>query len=200
MNKQQLRQAVIYFIITLLIGLGILVPLTDPSSTPTPSSDYALTQTISQAKQPIRVTQYRVVDGDTYELQLAGQREPIKVRALLIDTPELHPQVEPYAKAAKKRVEQLLDHAQTIQIEYEGAKTDRYGRHLAHIWVDDRLLQEQLVSEGLAIPRYIHYLPNSRYASAVRQAGQYAKAHHIGVWKDGKADYLNKAELESSKH
>ncbi|MGX7107634.1 thermonuclease family protein [Hutsoniella sourekii] len=141
------------------------------------------------------VKDWKVIDGDTADFILDRQQEPsIKSRFLLIDTPELRGNIA-YAKEAKARVEELFKQADVIRVEYEGKEKDKYGRDLVHVWVDDLLLSEILVSEGYAIARYIkNYIPDSKYASLIYESQDYAKAQGKNVWKDGDFDYLVKAE------
>lgn len=143
----------------------------------------------------ITVKDFNVIDGDTADFILDRENEPsIKARFLLIDTPELNKN-EPYAKEAKNRVRELLKSADTIQIEYEGPEKDHYQRDLVHVWVDGILLQEILVSEGLAIARYIDgYLPNSEYVETIYASQDYAAQNNYKVWNNGKPEYLAKAE------
>ena len=144
----------------------------------------------------VTVKDFDVYDGDTADFILERDEEPsIKARFLLIDAPEMNQNV-PYKVEARDRVIELFEQANLIQIEYEGAKKDKYGRDLVHIWVDGILLQEILVTEGLAVARYIHgYLPNSKYAETIYFSQEYAQRNALNVWKDGDTDYLSKAEF-----
>lgn len=57
------------------------------------------------------------------------------------------------------------------------------------------MLQEILVTEGLAIARYINgYLPNSQYFQAIYQAQDYATKDKLKLWRTGDSEYLSKAE------
>ena len=104
-------------------------------------------------------------------------------------------QNKPYAKEVKNRVRALLKEAVLIQIEYEGPTKDKYQRALVHVWVDGILLQEILVTEGLAIARYINgYLPNSQYIQAIYESQDYAAKNKLKLWNTGDSEYLSKAE------
>ena len=156
-----------------------------------------LAETTASPDQLITVKDFKVYDGDTADFILERQIEPsIKARFLLMDAPEIRGGV-PYSKAARKRVNQLFEEAELIQIEYEGPKKDKYQRDLVHVWVDGHLLSEILIREGYAIARYIHqYLPNSQYVKAIYEAQEKAKYEGLRVWVDGDLEFINKAEYE----
>lgn len=156
-----------------------------------------LAETTASPDQLFTVKSFNVYDGDTADFILERQIEPsIKARFLLMDAPEIRGGV-PYSKVARKRVNQLFEEAELIQIEYEGPKKDKYQRDLVHVWVDGHLLSEILIREGYAIARYIHqYLPNSQYVKAIYEAQEKAKYEGLRVWVDGDLEFINKAEYE----
>lgn len=156
-----------------------------------------LAETTASPDQLITVKDFKVYDGDTADLILDRATDPsIKARFLLMDAPEIRGGV-PYSKAVRKRVNQIFEEAELIQIEYEGPKKDKYQRDLVHVWVDGHLLSEILIREGYAIARYIHqYLPNSQYVKAIYEAQEKAKYEGLRVWVDGDLEFINKAEYE----
>lgn len=121
----------------------------------------------------------KFVDGDTTYFIKDGQE--LKVRYLLIDTPELNKE-QPFAEEAKVRVTELLTAAKVIQLEYDiGKQQDHYGRQLMYVWADDLLVQEQLAREGLCTVRYVE-APNTRYLDQVKAAEAEAKEAGRGLW------------------
>ena len=72
-----------------------------------------------------------------------------------IDTPEtVHTQKEeqPYGQEASNYTKTRLENGDKIELEYDSnsSEKDKYGRDWAWIWIDDSLLQEELVKNGLA--------------------------------------------------
>lgn len=125
------------------------------------------------------------VDGDTAKFELDGK--VITVRFLGIDTPEtVHPNKgeEPYGKEASNFTKEKLENAQKIEIEYDenSEKTDKYERHLAWIWVDDSLLQEELVKNGLAQTYMLQ--DNYKYAGVLQESEYNAKKEKIKIWSN----------------
>lgn len=91
------------------------------------------------------------VDGDTarfYDPYSSTPNESFSVRFLGIDTPESTKQIEPWGKAAAEFTRNKLQNAKKIVLEAEGARTESYGRYLAFVWVDDTLLNLELVQEA----------------------------------------------------
>lgn len=79
----------------------------------------------------------RVVDGDTIVCDVDGKE--IKVRLIGIDTPEtVHPdkEVEYFGAEASAYTTEMLD-GQDVSLEYDVEPTDRYGRDLAYVWLED---------------------------------------------------------------
>ena len=124
------------------------------------------------------------VDGDT--AYFTKDTLKLKVRFLGIDAPELegeNNEVEPYAKEAANKACTLLENAKSIKLEYETSeKEDKYGRILAWVWVDNVLLQQELVYEGLVDVKYLYqeYL----YTDELIKTLNYAKANKKGIWSN----------------
>ncbi len=114
-----------------------------------------------------------VIDGDTVVIS-GGQR----VRYLGIDTPELSDR-QPWAKDAYQRNRQLVE-GKMVRLEYDVEKKDRFGRLLAFVWVEDLLVNEELVKEGLAYVYYIY--PNEKYGERLKTAQAVALREKKGLW------------------
>lgn len=124
----------------------------------------------------------KCVDGDTAWFVLNGKK--IKARFLAIDTPESTNTIEEYGKEASYYTCDLLTNAQTIELEYDEAsdKTDKYDRHLVWVFVDDELLQEKIVENGLGEVAYLY--GNYKYTSKLNSAQVKAKEKKIGIWNN----------------
>ncbi len=91
----------------------------------------------------------RVIDGDTIELT-TGE----KVRYIGIDTPELNSEGsdddECLAWLARLRNMELLSMGELKLVEDSTAKTDKYGRLLRYVYINNLFVNDVLVKEGLA--------------------------------------------------
>lgn len=125
----------------------------------------------------------RFVDGDTTEFYFNGQEE--RFRFITIDAPEIdreHNNHDPYALESLERVEELLNNADVITVEFDsGEVQDDYERYLAYVFADDILLNVQLVEEGLATVRYTN-TDNRKYIDEMNEAEETAKRQSLGVW------------------
>lgn len=118
------------------------------------------------------------VDGDT--LMMA---DGALVRVIGLDAPETnHPDMtgpEPLGPEASVRTAALADGAR-VRLEADAEARDKYGRKLAHVWIDDRLLSEILIEEGLG--QVMTIPPNVRHRSLLEAAEDRARASGMGMW------------------
>jgi micrococcal nuclease len=123
----------------------------------------------------------RVVDGDTINVQINGEKET--VRLLLIDTPEtVHPTkpVQPFGPEASSFVKELLNGA-NVQLEMDIGEHDKYGRLLAYVYIDDKMVNEMLLEKGLARLAYV-FEPNTKYVDDFSTIQKQAQQQGIGIW------------------
>lgn len=125
----------------------------------------------------------RVVDGDTIHVMIDGQ--DTTVRFIGINTPETVAQdrpIECYGPQASDRTRDLLEGRQ-VWLEYDpvSGDTDRYGRTLAYVWLDDeRMVNEMLVREGFA--EEYTYSEGYRHQRELRAAERQAQQADAGLW------------------
>ena len=88
----------------------------------------------------------RVIDGDTLALS-KGET----VRLIGVDTPELHhPElpVQRFAQEAHEFLQSMAEGAE-CRLEFEdGNRRDSYGRLLAYVYVEDKMLNEEILRRG----------------------------------------------------
>lgn len=131
------------------------------------------------------------VDGDTIKVLLEGKKYTI--RMLAIDTPEsVHPTkgVEYYGKEASEYTCNTIKNAKKIEIEYDenSDKTDKYDRLLVWVFVDGKLLQQELISNGYAKLAYLY--GDYKYTSILEDTQELASTKNIGIWnEEAKAKY-----------
>jgi len=122
----------------------------------------------------------RVVDGDTLVLTNGG-----RVRLIGADTPETvkpdHP-VEPWGPEATQFTRDFVAGGR-VRLELDGPRKDKYGRFLAHVWVGERQLAEELIRAGLARAETgFSYDPAKK--ARLRAAEAAARAEKRGLWSD----------------
>lgn len=138
---------------------------------------------LALASASAQVPVLRVVDGDTIRVLIDGVSTPI--RLIGVDTPEtVHPWLptQPYGPEATVYAKNLLT-GQSVTLEYDVRKYDRYGRELAYVWLKDgRQVNLLMAQAGLA--RTLTTPPNVRYAHLYRAATLGAQTTGKGLWAD----------------
>ncbi len=117
----------------------------------------------------------KVTDGDTIEVRISG--DIYRVRYIGIDTPERGEQG--YYEAIDANDE--LVSGRTVLLEKDISNTDRYGRLLRYVWVDDHMVNAILVATGYALSA--KYPPDIYYADDFFLLEQYAERNVLGLWK-----------------
>jgi micrococcal nuclease len=177
---------------SLFIGLFIL---SGCSATPTPTNNQSLNQNRNSQQTSTQsgsnnVSKYptfpativSVTDGDTFKIKFNNKVET--VRLLLCDTPEtVSPRVgvEPYGPEASKFTKSMLPPGKQVIVEKDVSDRDKYGRLLAYVYVDGKMINELLIEKGLARVAYV-YVPNTRYVDEFRKIQEVAKQKKLGIW------------------
>jgi micrococcal nuclease len=120
----------------------------------------------------------RAVDGDT--LLLADGR---RLRLIGVDTPEtVRPDspVEEFGPEAHEFTESHVG-GRTVRLEFDKEREDKYGRILAYVYVDDWLLNEELIRAGLGRAIFKHPYSESM-KRRFRKAQQEARNARRGIW------------------
>lgn len=135
-----------------------------------------------------------IIDGDTYKIN--GHT----YRLLGADTAETYDNknnFQPttgaqyfYGSWAKNRATQLIKN-QKVQV--DTIKQDKYKRSIARISIDNQDLSTLLISEGLAVIRYIStikndpfYYSDQAYVENLWNAQKLAKHQNKGIWQESK--------------
>jgi endonuclease YncB( thermonuclease family) len=120
----------------------------------------------------------KVIDGDTVELE-GGKR----LRLIGIDTPEsVDPRkpVQCFAKEASARTRSILA-AKKVKLVKDVSDTDRYGRLLRYVYLEDgTFVNDLLVREGYA--RAYTYPPDVAFSAQFKAAEQEARTNGRGLW------------------
>jgi len=147
------------------------VPVIAPLDTPT-GSDFVWLVT-------------KVVDGDT--IWVEGEGERLKVRLIGVDAPEtVHPtrEVECYGpESSEFAKDTLAGTLVAIVTDASQGEEDKYGRSLAHVFLPNgQLFQELLVSGGYGY-EYTFDQPY-KYRDVLIEAEQQARLNGAGLWTE----------------
>ena len=143
------------------------------------------------AKENVKFS--KCVDGDTFKISINNKKQ--MVRLLAIDAPEsvkADTEVEYYGKEASTYICKKLTNAKKIELEYDenSDKYDKYDRLLAWVFVDGKLLQEDLVAKGYVKVAYLY--GNYKYTDILKEKQELASANNLGIWNEkAKQEYEN---------
>ncbi|WP_341285542.1 thermonuclease family protein [Priestia megaterium] len=149
-----------------------------------------------------------VVDGDTFHALINNKDE--KVRLILTDSPETVKRgvkIQRYGPEASAYTKSVLKPGTKVNLELDAQERDQYGRILAYVYVDGKMLNETLLEKGLA--RVAVFPPNTRYVDEFREIQEKAKQQKLGVWSidgyvgekgfnDGSQNSTNSSQSNSS--
>jgi len=114
----------------------------------------------------------RVIDGDTVGIVLSGKRQ--RVRYIGINTPERN---EPcYEQATQANIDLVL--GETVRLVRDKSETDKYGRLLRYVYVNDIFVNKVLVEQGDA--EAVLYNPDDKFYNLFRDLEVAATNEQLG--------------------
>ena len=139
---------------------------------------------------------------DSTSARFILNNEELKVKFIGIEVGEFMITDE-YDETNGKPVEEyvcsLLKEAKSIKLEYEPKieEKDKYGRVSAWVFVDDNLLQEHLVSIGVAKVAYLY--DDYTYNDFLQESEKTAKDNKIGIWREKQEEPKKEEKKEEPK-
>ncbi len=133
---------------------------------------------------PYRVV--KVYDGDTISVLI--DKHETTIRMIGIDTPESvnrdQSKNTPEGMEVSLWLHEYLE-GRKVWLEFDEQRTDRYGRTLAYVWLNEgeTMLEDVLLKNGMAITLSIE--PNQRYSSRFSELERQAKRESAGFWGSG---------------
>jgi micrococcal nuclease len=142
-------------------------------------------------------TVVRVVDGDTLKIEMNGHEEA--VRLIGIDTPESKinkkakkdavktnhdvETITAMGREAARYVRTLIRKGDTVSIEFDVQKRDKYNRLLVYAYLTDgKMLNEEIIKAGYA--NVMTYPPNVKYQERFVKAYREARDTKRGLYRD----------------
>jgi micrococcal nuclease len=158
-------------VLFVLIGLFILSNKKETIQiipSPTPSIAPSAVEGQSFAK----VT--HVIDGDTIEIE-GGQR----VRYIGIDAAEVYPKPLCFSGEALAENRKLVL-GKVVRLEKDQSETDKYGRLLRYVFIDNVFVNNELVKKGFA--KVMAVPPDVKYENKFSESEKSAKENNLGLW------------------
>ena len=151
--------------------------LTTGEPTPNNAPPQITIEPAPQTEPPPQLTEakvIRVIDGDTVEVDIGGNLQ--RVRYIGIDTPEVG---QPCADEATAFNAQLVS-GKTVYLEKDVSETDRYGRLLRYVWMEEAMVNAVLVANGFA--QVATYPPDVKYQKEFIELQKMAEENGLGCW------------------
>lgn len=184
MSKKVRKILLILFVFGLFLGIEV-AQINNKSLPPQTSSAPGLVseETIPN-KDKVKVL--RVIDGDTIEVSLgpsASSGQAVwKIRYIGIDTPEIVDPDKPVQcfgrEASFKNKELVL--GKEVELEKDISETDKYGRLLRYVFVDNLFINDELVRQGFA--QVSTFPPDVTYQDQFLAAQKEAREENRGLW------------------
>jgi len=180
-------------VVALVIGVAIF-------NTGLLEKDSEVSTSVDQGKQTLesnenrvrgetseRVGVSRIIDGDTIEID-SGKR----VRLIGIDSPE---RGAPFYFESKKGLEDMILKKQ-IRLEKDVSETDKYGRLLRYIYLENTFVNLEMLKQGYAVAWTVP--PDVKNSSKFISAEKEAREKGLGVWATANKDSSeNRSERKS---
>lgn len=139
----------------------------------------------------------KISDGDTITVLSGGST--IKIRLIGIDAPESRQNqkalkdsgrsgndieaILAQGKQATAFLKSVLQKGDTVSLEFDSVRFDKYGRTLAYVYLSDgRMLNDLMISSGYASPMTIP--PNVKYKGLFLKSYQNARDKKKGLWAE----------------
>jgi endonuclease YncB( thermonuclease family) len=118
-----------------------------------------------------------VIDGDTIAVMLDGLL--VKVKYIGVDAPESVSRLEYLGKEATNRNRELVT-GRDVLLYKDVSDRDRFDRLLRYVFVDDRFINYELVSQGYASA--VDDPPDSACSYLFKEAEDSVKTAALGIW------------------
>lgn len=148
-----------------------------PTATLAPTAAPTLAPTADSAFEDAVVV--NVVDGDTIEISRAGTTYRVRYIGVTAPAPD-----DPFGAEATSANAALVQ-GKRVRLEVDVSDTDSFERLLRYVYVDDVMVNGQLVRQGLA--RVTIYPPDEKYKNALLSFESEARNAGRGLWAQASA-------------
>jgi endonuclease YncB( thermonuclease family) len=150
------------------------------TGTPAPTATSSPAQAYTPAPGAVTARVVNIVDGDTIDIEIEGKT--YRVRYIGMDTPE---RGRPFFSEATEANRQLVE-GKTVVVEKDVSDTDRYGRLLLYVYLEDgTFVNAELVRLGYA--QVATYPPDVKHQDLFVQLQREAREAGRGLWAEAGA-------------
>ncbi|MCS6886248.1 MAG: thermonuclease family protein [Acidobacteriota bacterium] len=160
----------------------------------------SLLPVMAAGQQMLEVEVIKVVDGDTIKVRRKGERNLQTVRLIGLDAPECSSREregqEPFGTMAQQYLSVAITR-KIVRIETDVQKENEAGELLGYVWLDDRLMNEEMLKQGLAM--LATEPPNIKYVERFQKAQRAARESGRGIWNEKTPLTMSPAEFRAQK-
>ncbi|GIF89290.1 thermonuclease family protein [Catellatospora chokoriensis] len=193
-GRRRERRATLFWLVVLVLAAGgwLWHAYSRPDSPP-PSGTVSPSPSARPTGPPAGAQAVRVdfpLDGDSLQVTadqpgpVIDVTEPVQLRLLGIDAPELHgadgsPQC--WAETARAELQELAPYGARLWLLPDAQRLDPYGRRLVYAWTaDGRFVNGELAALGAV--RELAIRPNLAHQQDLHDAVEQARAQRRGLW------------------
>ena len=127
----------------------------------------------------------RVVDGDTFIVEINGQNK--RLRLIGIDAPESFSHHNENLRTVEgenvsRIVSALIEPGTTVWLQFDAEKYDQYDRILAYVYLDEKTMLNELFAR-FGLVKVKSYPPNTHFHDYLKELEAAAKADGLGIWR-----------------
>ncbi|MBK7993541.1 MAG: thermonuclease family protein [Blastocatellia bacterium] len=142
----------------------------------------------------------KVVDGDTIKIRRNGAHKQETIRLIGIEAPEVSSREqtgqEPFGVMAQQHLSVAITR-RIIRIEQDVQKEAETGEILGYVWLDDKLMNEEMLKSGLAVLATTP--PNVKYVERFQTAQTTAREQKKAIWNPDAPLTQSPSEFRSNK-
>jgi micrococcal nuclease len=126
----------------------------------------------------------RIVSGQTIEIVDPQKQTDSNLRVQLIGVSAPDLRQRPWGEIARERLQEMIGE-KPVLLEFDVELKDQFDRHLAYVWQNGKLLNEQLLLEGRVMFRSRSL--NRKYDQRLERAQEHARVMGLGIWNPDQA-------------
>lgn len=136
----------------------------------------------------VKVELDKCIDGDT--ARFIYDNKSYSTRFLAINAPEYTNKKEEFGFESSMFVCEALKNSKNIYLEFDKNSDiyDKYNRLLAWVFVDDILLQDEIIKNGFAEVDYLY--GDYKYTDILKKSQSHAMNKKINIWTEKNFKYL----------
>lgn len=132
-------------------------------------------ESVNQVQERKEITLINCLSSTTSWFSIDGNVTRIRLLAYDPEDGKLNQEIDDYACS-------LLKNANKIEVEYDSKslKKDKYNRELAWVYIDGKLLQDELIKKGYGQVNYVN--SDYKYLNNLCESEKEALTNKSGIW------------------